>query len=113
MFVSEALNGETVAIREREDGHHLVRFCDVPLLLIDRKTGKAARFGPGRPPRTKTGKKHSQQSVRDVIGLTVRYVSGCARRESRSVAGYVMIVPAVTPPPHFVWSPSPSKLGEE
>lgn len=55
LFVSEALIGETVAIREREDGHHLIRFCAVPLLLIDRQTGKAARFGPGRPPRTKAG----------------------------------------------------------
>jgi transposase InsO family protein len=53
LYVSEALVGETVAIRERDDGHHLVRFCAVPLLLIDRKTGRAARFGPGRPPRTK------------------------------------------------------------
>jgi transposase InsO family protein len=53
LFVSEALVGEAVAIRERDDGHYLIRFADVPLLLIDRTTGKAARFGPGRPPRTK------------------------------------------------------------
>ena len=52
LFVSEALIGETVAIRQREDGHYLVRFADVPLLLIDRKSGRPARFGPGRPPRT-------------------------------------------------------------
>jgi len=58
LFVSEALIGEPVAIREREDGHHLVRFCDVPLLLIDRKTGEAARFGPGRPPRAKATPHH-------------------------------------------------------
>ena len=51
LFVSEALIGETVAIGQREDGHYLVRFADVPLLLIDRKSGKPARFGSGRPPR--------------------------------------------------------------
>jgi len=52
LFVSEALIGEIVAIRERTDGHYLVRFADVPLLLIDRKSGRPARFGPGRPPRS-------------------------------------------------------------
>ena len=55
LFVSEALVGEPVGIRQRDDGHWLVRFADVPLLLIDRNSGKAARFGPGRPARTKAG----------------------------------------------------------
>ena len=53
-FISEALVGEAVGIREREDGHWLVRFADVPLVVIDRSSGKVARFGPGRPPRSKT-----------------------------------------------------------
>jgi transposase InsO family protein len=53
-FISEALIGEIVAVSERPDGHYLVRFADVPLLLIDPASGKIARFGPGRPPRTKT-----------------------------------------------------------
>ena len=53
-FISEALIGEAVGIREREDGHWLVRFADVPLVLIDRTSGEVARFGPGRPLRTKT-----------------------------------------------------------
>jgi putative transposase len=52
-FISQALIGEAVGIREREDGHWVVRFADVPLVLIDRYSGKIARFGPGRPPRTK------------------------------------------------------------
>ena len=51
LFVSEALIGEAVALREREDGHWQVRFADIPLLLIDRSSGKIARYGPGRPPR--------------------------------------------------------------
>jgi transposase InsO family protein len=58
-FISEALIGEAVGIREREDGHWLVRFADVPLVLIDRSSGKVARFGPGRPPRAKTITKNS------------------------------------------------------
>jgi transposase InsO family protein len=53
-FISEALIGEAVGIREREDGHWLVRFADVPLELNDRISGNVTRFGPGRPPRTKT-----------------------------------------------------------
>ncbi|HLJ65593.1 MAG TPA: IS481 family transposase [Stellaceae bacterium] len=53
-FISEALIGEAVGIRERDDGHWLVRFAEIPLVLIDRYSGKIARFGPGRPPRTKT-----------------------------------------------------------
>ena len=51
LFVSEALIGEAVALSQRDDGHWSVRFADVPLLLIDRKTQKIARYGPGRPPR--------------------------------------------------------------
>ena len=51
VFISEALVGEAVGVRERDDGHWLVRFADVPLVLIDRYTAKVARFGPGRPPR--------------------------------------------------------------
>ena len=51
VFISEALIGEPVGVREREDGHWLVRFADVTLVLIDRYTGTAARFGAGRPPR--------------------------------------------------------------
>lgn len=53
IFVSEALIGEAVALKQRSDGHWAVRFASVPLLLIDRKTGKASRFGPGRPARPK------------------------------------------------------------
>jgi transposase InsO family protein len=54
LFISEALIGEPVAIREREDGHCIVRFVNIPLGLIDRQSQKLARFGPGRPPQTKT-----------------------------------------------------------
>ena len=51
LFVSEALIGEAVGIVQRDDGHWLVRFADVPLGVIDRRTEKLTRFGPGRPSR--------------------------------------------------------------
>jgi putative transposase len=58
-FVSEVLVGETVAVSEREDGHWLVRFADVPLVLIDRYTDYIARFTAGRPSSGKTTNKTS------------------------------------------------------
>ena len=51
-FLSEAIAGQTVGIARRSDGHWLVRYADVPIGLIDQYTGKLARLGPGRPPRT-------------------------------------------------------------
>ncbi len=54
LFISEALIGEAVGIRQCDDGHWLIRFADVPLILIDHTSGKLARFGPGRAPRPKT-----------------------------------------------------------
>jgi hypothetical protein len=60
-FISEALIGEAVGIREREDGHWLVRFADVPLFLIDRRPEKSPvlvrgrRSGPKRSSRTQPG----------------------------------------------------------
>jgi len=53
LFVSDAIKGETVGIGQRSDGHWLIRFADVALGLIDRSSGQLARFGAGRPPRTK------------------------------------------------------------
>ncbi len=53
VFVSQALVGEAVGLSERDDGHWMVRFADVPLILIDRYTNNIARFGPGRPPQSK------------------------------------------------------------
>jgi hypothetical protein len=52
LFVSEAIIGETVAIRQRPDGHCLVRFADVALGIIDRCSSKLVRLGAGRPPRS-------------------------------------------------------------
>jgi putative transposase len=52
LFVSEAIIGQTVAIRRRPDGHWLIRFADVALAIIDRSSGKLGRLGAGRPPRS-------------------------------------------------------------
>ena len=63
VFVSEVLIGEAVAVSEREDGHFMVRFADVPLLLIDRYSERVSRFGPARPPAPKP-----QKPVNDLSG---------------------------------------------
>jgi transposase InsO family protein len=47
VFVSESLYGELVGVIEREDGSHLVRFCDIDLGLID-NSGRFRRFAPIR-----------------------------------------------------------------
>ena len=47
VFVSQPLAGETVGLREREDGSHLVCFFDVPLGVLDRR-GQFRRFAPLR-----------------------------------------------------------------
>ena len=52
IFISDALIGEAVGVCEGEDGHWTVRFANIPLLLINRSTGRTARYGPGRPPRS-------------------------------------------------------------
>ena len=66
IFISEALVGEPIGIRQIEDGHWLLRFADINLGLIDRRTSKFHRFGPARPPRTKA---KPTETVRDVSGL--------------------------------------------
>ena len=53
LFVSQAIIGQAVGLRQRPDGHWLVRFAEVALGLIDGGTGKLLRFGAGRPPRPK------------------------------------------------------------
>ena len=44
----------TVGISRRPDGHGLVRYANIPVGIIDQHTGKLARLGHGRPPRTQT-----------------------------------------------------------
>ena len=51
VFVSEALVGETVGVAETETGDWIIRFADLELGLIDRKTKKLRRFTAPRPGR--------------------------------------------------------------
>jgi hypothetical protein len=50
IFLSEALIGEPVGIAETEAGDWLVRFAEIDLGIIDRRTRKLRRFTAGRPP---------------------------------------------------------------
>jgi putative transposase len=51
VFISEVLSGELVGIAETADGNWLVRFLDVDLGVIDRKTKRLRRFTAIRPER--------------------------------------------------------------
>jgi transposase InsO family protein len=68
VFISEALAGEPVGVAETEAGDWIVRFADVDLGLIDRRTGKLRRFAPARPGRRKATEQ-TQKTVNHVAGL--------------------------------------------
>lgn len=68
IFVSQALAGEPVGIVEIAENHWLVRFADIDLGIIDPRTRKFHRFGPGRPPRPKAHNT-KPKTVSDVSGL--------------------------------------------
>jgi putative transposase len=69
LFLGEALIGEPVGIAETEAGDWIVRFADVDLGIIDRKTKKFRRFMAGRPARHKTPPEQTEETVRHVSGL--------------------------------------------
>jgi len=68
IFISEALVGEPVGIRETEDGTYLIRFAALDIGIIDRRSKKFHRFGPKRPPRPKAPI-NPPETVSDVSGL--------------------------------------------
>lgn len=70
VFVSEAVAGEPVGIAETETGNWIVRFCDLDLGVIDRKTGKLNRFAAPRPGRGRARAKPEQTEE------TVTHVAG-------------------------------------
>jgi putative transposase len=49
IFLSETLIGEPVGIAETEAGDWLVRFADIDLGIIDRRSKKLRRFTAARP----------------------------------------------------------------
>ena len=57
IFLSEALIGEPVGIAETEAGDWLVRFAEIDLGIIDRRSKRLRRFTAGRPPR------HAQTTI--------------------------------------------------
>jgi putative transposase len=65
IFVSEAIVGELVALRQQGGGHWIIRFAEVPLGLIDRASAKFTRFGPRRPPKPEA----AHQPSRKVSGM--------------------------------------------
>ena len=68
VFLSEALIGETVGIAETLAGDWIVRFADIPLGYIDRKTSKLRHFAPARPGRRKARHEQAENTVNDVSG---------------------------------------------
>jgi transposase InsO family protein len=67
VFVSEVLAGEAVGIAETEAGDWIVRFFDLDLGIIDRRTKKLRRFAAPRPGRRKA--EQTEETVRHVSGL--------------------------------------------
>jgi transposase InsO family protein len=67
IFISHALAGEIVGIAETEAGDWIVRFADIDLGIIDRKTRRLRRFSPPRPERSAT---------RERTGKTVTHLPG-------------------------------------
>ena len=51
VFLSEALVGETVGLRQLDDGNWIVRFATIDIGAIERKTMKLRRFTAPRPGR--------------------------------------------------------------
>jgi len=66
VFISEVLVGEPVGIAETEDGDWIVRFADVDLGVIDRRSKKLRRFTAPRPGRRKA--EQTEKSVTHVSG---------------------------------------------
>ena len=66
VFVSEPLAGEPVGIAETDSGHWIVRFADIDLGIIDRRTKKLHAFRAARPGRAEA--KQTQKTVTHVTG---------------------------------------------
>jgi putative transposase len=68
VFISEALPGEPVGIAETQAGDWIVRFADIDLGIIDRRTKKLRRFLAGRPAGKKPSPEQTGKTVNDVSG---------------------------------------------
>jgi transposase InsO family protein len=68
VFISEVLVGEPVGIAETQSGDWIVRFADIDLGTIDRKTKKLRRFTAPRPGRRKAAREQTEKTVTHVSG---------------------------------------------
>jgi putative transposase len=68
VFVSEVLVNEPVGIAETEQGDWIVRFADIDLGIIDRKSKKLRRFAAPRPGRRKAAAEQTEKTVTHVSG---------------------------------------------
>lgn len=68
IFISEALSGQLIGIAETEAGDWIVRFADLDLGLIDRKTKQVRRFMAARPGRREAHPEQTGNSVTHVPG---------------------------------------------
>ena len=66
VFVSEPLAGEPVGIAETDSGHWIVRFADIDLGIIDRRTKKLHGFRAARPGRAEA--ERTQKTVTHLSG---------------------------------------------
>ena len=66
VFISETLMGEPVGIAETDSGDWIVRFAEIDLGIIDRRTKKLHGFGAARPDRAKA--KQTTNTVTHVTG---------------------------------------------
>ena len=65
VFISETLKGEPVGIAETDSGDWIVRFADIDLGIIDRRTKKLHGFGAARP-----GRAEAKQTTNTVTHVT-------------------------------------------
>ncbi|KPQ11396.1 MAG: putative Transposase [Saliniramus fredricksonii] len=68
IFVSEAVAGEPFGIAETENGDWIVRFCDLDLGIIGRKTEKLHRFAAPWPGCGKAGPDKNRENCTHVPG---------------------------------------------
>ena len=66
VFISETLAGEPVGVAETDSGDWIVRFADIDLGIIDRRTKKLHGFRAARPGRAKA--KQTTNTVTHVTG---------------------------------------------
>jgi transposase InsO family protein len=66
IFISEVLAGEPVGVAETQTGDWIVRYANIDLGVIDKKTSNFRRFSAARPGRPEA--KHKQNTVTHVSG---------------------------------------------